>query len=116
MVPEKIIENHILQFLSYSPHVFVFKVQSTGMFDPTKKIFRKSFNKNHIKGVSDILGIIKPTGQFLAIEVKSKVGKLSPEQKVFLDKVQSMGGVAFVARSLEEVKERLAPWLKYSAL
>lgn len=53
------------------------------------------------KGCSDILGQLKD-GRFLAIEVKRLSGKVTPDQAAFLAKVQQNGGVAFVARSVEE--------------
>ena len=57
-------------------------------------------------GCSDILGQLK-NGQFLAIEVKSEVGKLTEKQREFINKVNTNGGVAFVARSIEDVEENL---------
>lgn len=58
------------------------------------------------KGVPDILGVLKG-GKMLAIEVKKKGGKLSPEQADYLDKIKSLGGVAFVAMSVDDVIEGL---------
>jgi len=58
------------------------------------------------KGSADIIGIL-PDGKFLAIETKSKNGRLTPEQKDFLDKVRFLGGVAIVARSFQELDEAL---------
>lgn len=40
----------------------------------------------------------------LAIEVKTRTGRLAPHQKVFLDEITSRGGVSMVARSLEDVE------------
>ena len=54
------------------------------------------------KGAADLIGIIKPSGRFLAIEVKTSTGKLRPEQKNFLRLIKSLGGVAGVARSVAE--------------
>lgn len=64
------------------------------------------------KGVSDILGIVLAlgwdySGRILCIEVKDDDGKLSPEQAKFIDDVNRCGGLAFVARSVEDVKEAL---------
>lgn len=53
------------------------------------------------KGSADLVGIVKP-GIFVAIEVKSPIGKASPEQLRFLALVRSMGGRAGVARSVED--------------
>lgn len=84
------------------------------------------------KGVSDVLGVVpwcvllmrrqggrlcQPTagtghdsdhvGRLLAIEVKSPTGRVRPEQAAFLQDVARHGGIAFVARSTEEVCEKL---------
>lgn len=56
-------------------------------------------------GVSDILGIYK--GRFLAIEVKTERGKLSPAQERFIQNINDNGGIAFVARSIDDVENNL---------
>jgi Holliday junction resolvase len=118
---EKQIENQILSFLN-KKGFFVFKVQSTGIFDPTKGIYRKSFNPHHIKGVSDIIGIYN--GVFIAIEVKKpyiskrtntikhrtqeELSKLASEdQRFFISKVRKNNGIAFIADSVTIVEEQL---------
>lgn len=53
------------------------------------------------KGVSDILGIYK--GYPLAIEIKRLKGRVSENQQAFLDKFKAEGGIAFIARSLDDV-------------
>jgi hypothetical protein len=53
------------------------------------------------KGVADILGIFD--GRFLAIEVKRHGGQLRPKQQRFIDRVRIEGGIAFVARSVDDV-------------
>lgn len=58
------------------------------------------------KGCPDILGQLK-TGAFLAIECKSTIGKLTPEQAEFLSLVNQHGGLAFVARSVDDVLKYL---------
>ena len=57
-------------------------------------------------GSSDILGCL-PGGRFLAVEVKAPSGRLSPEQAEFLDKIQSLGGLAIVAHSFQELDTAL---------
>ena len=109
VIPEQNIENEILLWLNMSG-IFAWKVKTVGVFDPVKKIYRRSNNRYHIKGVSDVLGIL-PDGKLLAIEVKSKAGRASPEQIQFIDKIKASGGVALIARSLEEVIETVRPYL-----
>lgn len=57
------------------------------------------------KGVSDIIGIYK--GRFLAIEVKKPGAKPTNHQWNFLKAVHENGGIALVARSVEDVAEIL---------
>lgn len=101
---EKQIENQILGFLK-SRRILAFKIKSVGTYDPALKKFRAA-SPWYRKGVSDILGIYQ--NKFMAIEVKSSKGKLSIEQRQFIDEVKENGGIAFVARSVEDVQEKLA--------
>jgi len=104
-LPESIIEEHILWGL-YKLGIFAFKCPTTGYFHPTLKRFVKHKNPFAISGVSDILCVIE--GKFVAIEVKSAKGRPSPDQIKFIDNVNKHGGIAFIARSWDEVKEKLA--------
>lgn len=45
--------------------------------------------------------------RFMAVEVKSKRGKLSPEQQAFLNAVRNAGGIATMARSIDELSNEL---------
>jgi hypothetical protein len=78
---------------------------TTGVFDPERKRFRTFSGR---KGVSDILGIIPPAGRLVAVECKSGKGKLSSEQRAFLDDIAAAGGVAVCARSLDDLQAALA--------
>lgn len=55
------------------------------------------------KGVSDILGVLAPSGRILAIELKVGRDRLSAEQLVFLGMVTRFGGLAIEARSVDDV-------------
>ncbi len=56
-------------------------------------------------GITDILGCYN--GRLLAIEVKSEKGLVTLEQTRFMREVLENGGIAFVARSVEDVAKRL---------
>lgn len=56
-------------------------------------------------GVSDILACIK--GRFVAIEVKRPCNKPSAVQLQFIAAVNSIGGLAFWADNLQDVKDKL---------
>ena len=58
-------------------------------------------------GSADLIGIT-PCGRFLAVEVKTKTGRVRPEQQRFIDAVNAKGGVAGVARSPADALALLA--------
>lgn len=58
------------------------------------------------KGCPDVWGMTK-TGQLIVCEVKKPSGRLRPEQIQFLETVQKNGGIAFVARSSDDVFQEL---------
>jgi len=66
------------------------------------------------KGISDILGVYQ--GRMLCIEVKKPGGRVSPEQRAFLDRVNDEGGIGFVAYSVDDVVERLELGVKLQPL
>lgn len=103
-VKESWIEAQIHHYLSLKG-IFAWKAKTVGTYDPVKKIFRKP-GANYMRGVSDILGVLDG-GRTLAIEVKTPTGRVSPEQKTFIEQVNKRGGLAFVARSVEDVKAKL---------
>ncbi len=92
----------ILEWLALR-RVFAWRNNTTGVYDPTRKCFRKFTG---MKGVSDILGVL-PGGRLLAIEAKKKGGYPTPEQRAFIEAVNDAGGLAFVARSVDDVETRL---------
>lgn len=54
------------------------------------------------RGCSDLLGQLT-NGQVLAVEIKSRTGRLREEQAVFIELVNAYGGCAFVARNAIDV-------------
>ncbi len=53
-------------------------------------------------GSSDLIGILKPTGRFIALEVKKPGGRVSQKQKLFMDLVRSFGGFAAIVYSVAD--------------
>jgi hypothetical protein len=58
-------------------------------------------------GSSDIIGIHRPTGRFLAVEVKTAKGRPTPEQLNFIEQVKAANGIAGIARSVQDALELL---------
>jgi len=61
---------------------------------------------NHTKGVSDVVACLR-CGHFLAVEVKSKRGRLTNEQADFLADVSSRNGVSCCVRSVDDLRDVL---------
>ena len=64
------------------------------------------------KGSADLIGwttrtitpdmVGQPVAVFTSIEVKTPTGRVSPEQRQWLEAVQAAGGIAGVARSVDD--------------
>ena len=57
-------------------------------------------------GCSDIIGMMKD-GRFLAIEVKSRIGRATEAQAAFLERVRANGGVSGIVRSVDDLESLL---------
>lgn len=68
---------------------------------------RRFLRFTSMSGVSDILGVLPPTGRMLAVECKLPGRQPTLEQAAFLDMVRQAGGVAICAHSLEELEQAL---------
>jgi hypothetical protein len=110
-ISEKSIQNLILQYLNLKG-IFCFPIKRSGVYDPTKNIFRKPNGAWDINGIFDIAGML-PDGKGLWIEVKTPKTKnnLSPDQKKFLKKGLDNNQIIFVAWSIEQVEENLKDYL-----
>jgi len=109
MNPETKIQNLILMKLSEAG-CLVFR-NETGAGWVGKMLHREAgqvtlANASMVKfglmvGSADIIGI-SPTGKFLAVEIKTSKGRATKEQLRFIEAVNKAGGIAGIARSVEE--------------
>ena len=58
--------------------------------------------KHTPRGLPDIIVVVG--GIFYALEVKSAVGKQSPDQKIIQSDIEKHGGKYFLVRSIEDVQ------------
>ena len=103
-ITEKQIETSILHYLKLKG-IFAWKNDTTGIYSEKRGAFIKRHSKFHMTGQSDILGIYQ--GKLLAIEVKAPKGRPTENQLQFLSRVKEEGGIAFIARSVDEVMNAL---------
>lgn len=112
----------ILQYL-HLKGILAWRMNSRVVMLPGKGGKDTPYRMGGVKGMADIIGCVPPIrpaagsfglsrdwpyvagGHFLAIEVKSKDGKPTPEQSAFLAAVNRAGGIAFIARSVKDVQE-----------
>jgi len=97
----------IIQLLHRHPRVAQCWRQNSGTFQERNRDGSVRYIRaNTAKGMSDIMGILKD-GRTLAIEVKSRTGRMRPGQEEFLQTIRSAGGVAGVCRSVEDAQRLL---------
>lgn len=102
---EQQIKNAILDYIRCFPRKgFAWSQYNGAVFDPEIGCFRRR-NKYQRDGVPDIIGIW--ARRPLMIEVKTKTGIVSSDQKHFLEQATHHGAIAFVCRSFQEAQKVL---------
>lgn len=89
----------VLDALSRSPHGLFWRNNSGKLQDVRGRWV--SFGLG--LGSPDIVGILKPSGRFIGIELKSDRGRVTPEQAAWHRAAAAMGAIVVVAKSVEEV-------------
>ena len=98
----------ILQLLRRHPKVALCWRQNSGTFaERNRDGSVRYIRANTQRGMSDIMGALMD-GRTLAIEVKSRTGRMRPGQEEFLQTIRQAGGVAGVCRSVEDAVALLA--------
>ena len=97
------IQHAMVDYLRLKYNAFVWVNKNPGTYDPVRNVFRRNTT---MKGISDLIGLL-PGGRFLAVEVKRKGNHMSQDQKRFLEEIRASGGIAFCARSFEDIDAEL---------
>jgi hypothetical protein len=98
----------IMALLKHHPRVAQCWRQNSGTFaERNRDGSTRYIRANTARGMSDIMGVLKD-GRTLAIEVKSRTGRMRPGQEEFLATIRLAGGVAGVCRSVEDAVALLA--------
>jgi hypothetical protein len=91
--------NRILMRFSARPALSLFKMH-TGV---ARALTGDYYVKYGILGGTDIIGILKPNGRWVAIEVKVGKDDLGPKQRHFRQLIEEHGGLYVLARDLSDV-------------
>ena len=92
----------IMALLKRHPRVAQVWRQNSGTFaERNRDGSMRYVRANTQRGMSDIMGVLRD-GRTLAIEVKSRTGRMRPGQEEFLQTIRQAGGVAGVCRSVED--------------
>lgn len=81
-----------------SPYGTIFRINVGKGYTPDGRYFHTGVPA----GFSDLFGFRNGDGKAIFIEVKTKTGRVSPKQELFLKTMQHAGAIAGVCRSLEE--------------
>lgn len=96
MMEEHAIQNCIR--IALSPYATVFRANVGKVFTPDGRFFDTGLPK----GFSDLFGFRHSDGRIFFIEVKTPAGRVSSEQKNFIEQMRRSGAIAGVARSAED--------------
>ncbi len=80
--------------------------QNQGALSTASQGKRRFFRFAGVEGISDIIGLLRPSGRLLAIEVKRPGRQPTPEQDTFLDVIRASGGLALCVHSLWELQQQ----------
>jgi hypothetical protein len=107
---ERALEVRCLDWLNRQPSTFAWKNTSTGVFSIARNAYMKK-SKYDLNGVSDILGwtMISGVHRSFAFEIKlpttiNKDTETTRRQHVFLKKAKSLGVIAAMVCSLEDMQ------------
>lgn len=100
---EAVVVRNILQAWGAHPRLRIWR-QNTGA-----AMYKDRFVKFGVAGQPDIIGVMAPSGRFIAIECKSDTGKQSDEQKAWETMFRSYGGVYILARNVGDCDRVLIP-------
>jgi hypothetical protein len=105
-VPERFTMPAILLALRLHPKVaWAERINTGGAWFGERD--RRQFVKFGWSGMADLTGQMRD-GRRLDVEAKASQGKATPEQAAYLELVRRHGGVAFLARSVDDVIRELA--------
>lgn len=103
---EREIQKSVLEYLRLRK-IPAWRVNSGMMIADNEDGTRRHVRFNMARGCSDVLGILPPSGRFLAVEVKRPGRKPTADQLGFLDMVTAAGGLALCVSDVRDLAAAL---------
>ena len=105
--PESVILAKVHQALAATGRVVLWRNQTGALpaVGRAGKVYPVKFGLG--VGGADLVGLLKGSGRFFALECKTLRGKQTPEQRAWAQAVEGAGGFYRVVRSQEEALEAL---------
>ncbi len=94
---ETSILHDVLLALGRHPKCKVWRCNTGALADHMGRVVRFG-----VPGCADVIGMLVPSGRFLAVEVKTATGKQSDQQRKFQLMTERAGGVYVLVRSAAE--------------
>lgn len=98
---ESSIVRAICEYLAFKKYVF-WRNNNVGIWD--QKGFYRKISFGFRKGIPDI-SVFDTNGDYIGLEVKTRDGKPSPDQKRMAEDFKRLGVEYYVVRSVEDCKE-----------
>jgi hypothetical protein len=93
---ETVIQQGVLAIIGSWPELFIWRNNTGALQDRTGRWVRFG-----LKGSSDIIGMIWPTGRFFALEMKTATGETRTAQLRFRKRVLECGGIYIIGRDVD---------------
>lgn len=110
MIPENVIQAEIYKWYNnnfclrtHDPQCIIFSVPNGGSRNIREALLLKATGV--VAGVSDL--IIVRQNEIIFVEVKTKIGKQSKEQKDFQKNIEKLGYKYILVRSLEDFQKQI---------
>jgi DNA-binding transcriptional LysR family regulator len=106
--PERDVLAACLEFLKRHPKIGFAVRMSSGVARYKDERGVERVVRYGFKGCPDLWAMLRGSGRLVVVEVKSDSGTVTPEQQAVLEAVSNGGGIAVLARSVDDVWKALA--------
>lgn len=107
--PESLLKKQICDYITAKYRALVFMTPSQGVWDQKAGFYRRNNSRYAIRGISDLICVVNVLGFGVALflEIKTKTGKQSEEQKKFEELICFQAGNYFIIRCTDDVDKAI---------